>query len=528
MTEQATPEVEPAKEPDQGIVIYTDGGCRPNPGYGGWGMHGYLYSTAAPKKGSGNQDFVLTSQGYILKTSYAEDQAKDPKKYNRSYTAEVTPISYVDGHGSFAYEVSNNIAELSAAIQGLIYAEQYDVKTVRMFTDSEHVVKGLSGWADKWRDNGWRKNDGNPPANVEIWKNLVEIRDRIISRGVDLKIEWVEGHPEQQETEGYLGNTLVDKLATLAVMYAKAGINRNDITTTVADGYWKYVPDKHPFIANRRLYFNTFSEYLSPGEYYLGEHDKDDNMLGKRISDGAYAVVKLATPDPLIEMVRNYTSKKANNIDTLVMLRVDQLFKPATHKELSTHGPISLLQSERSLSMDCLDRQPLTLELKPARIAFRAIEATAEMSMKLIAFLKDDPKIISTDLTSILYETEVKIDKKKNATTTLRLRPEFNVGYAALKDVETKYLNEDGSIGTTPVTLSLGIDILDRNSLKRLEEMNPRVTLITWMESPYAFRYATVIEAGLDKGIWCGWYSNLHLITSAETKEKRKKKKEAK
>ena len=26
-----------------GVVIYSDGGARPNPGYGGWGIHGYLY-----------------------------------------------------------------------------------------------------------------------------------------------------------------------------------------------------------------------------------------------------------------------------------------------------------------------------------------------------------------------------------------------------------------------------------------------------------------------------------------------------
>ena len=30
---------------DFGAVLYTDGGCRPSRGKGGWGVHGYTYTT---------------------------------------------------------------------------------------------------------------------------------------------------------------------------------------------------------------------------------------------------------------------------------------------------------------------------------------------------------------------------------------------------------------------------------------------------------------------------------------------------
>jgi hypothetical protein len=51
-----------------GMVIYCDGGARPNPGNIGWGNHGFIYSTQEPKKGSGNLTHILTASGYIPKT----------------------------------------------------------------------------------------------------------------------------------------------------------------------------------------------------------------------------------------------------------------------------------------------------------------------------------------------------------------------------------------------------------------------------------------------------------------------------
>ena len=52
----------------KGLVLYTDGGCRPNPGYGGSGIHGYLYTEEVPKKGAGQGLNILTAEGYVVKS----------------------------------------------------------------------------------------------------------------------------------------------------------------------------------------------------------------------------------------------------------------------------------------------------------------------------------------------------------------------------------------------------------------------------------------------------------------------------
>ena len=403
----------------QGMILFCDGGCAPsNPGPGGWGIHGYLYSNEKPKKGSGNSDVVLTTKGYLLKS----ETALGVTTYK-----EITPIHYLDGYGSFALSITNNVAELEAAINGLVYAKDFDIKELRIITDSEYVVGGFNKWMDGWASNNWIKPDRSERANAIYWKRLIEARDHLINRGATVKIEWIRSH------SGHLGNEMADKLATIGVLHSRAGICKSEIVKSVAEGYWKYTSDKHPLLANRRMYFNTLSEYNTAGTYYLGDHGNDDDMLGKRLSDGAYAVVMLEKPDNVLETIRNYQITLAKEDNRIITTRLDHIYRPATHKELSLYGIYAMEQHKPyRLDLRCLDEEPLTRELQPAKIAMRAVESIGELIEKLDEYLVRDKKIIITDLTHILYEEVVKLCKKNVNSTETKLKPEFNVGYAAL------------------------------------------------------------------------------------------------
>lgn len=487
-------------EHHQGLVVYTDGGCRPSRGAGGWGIHGYLYTTEPSTKGSGQPDNYLTKHGYVLKV-----EVDDVEKIG-----QVTPIHYVDGYGSFPQEVTNNIAELTAATQALVHAFSWDVKEVLILTDSEYTIKGITEWMSIWMSNGFTRRDGEPVANQGLWKEFVKARENLEQRGTSVRFEWVRGHDK------FLGNIIADRAATLGVMSSKLGIHVNQIVVTEAQGYWKYDTEKHPMLANRRCYFNTISDSLVPGEYYLGEHGTEDELLGKRMSDGTYSVVRLKEADMAIETVRSLHSKLAGGRDALMMIRLDQLFSANTHKEVSEWGAAAVVQpNPRRLDLEDLGGAPLSREFNPPRLAVRAVLAVEELASKLDLYLAGAAGIGVTDLTPILYETITKSKKVKGGGEQVehhqKLRPEFGVGYAALA-VEANY-EVDGVVKTAPVTLTLGIDSLDRNALKRLETLSPKVSLISWLESPTAFRYATVVEAGEDKGIWAGVYSNLRIVS---------------
>jgi hypothetical protein len=251
-------------------------------------------------------------------------------------------------------------------------------------------------------------------------------------------------------------------------------------------------------------------EYIIPGEYYLGDHGKDDDMLGKRVCDGSFSVVILEKPDMILELVRSHQSVIAKGTDSIIMARLDHLYRATTHQELSNFG-ISAIEQANPYRLDlcCLDREPLTRELRPPKLAMRAVESVSELALKLKLYLSGDLRIVTTDITSVLYEREEKTDKKGVVTITNKLKAEYIVGYSALH-VDANY--QSNVVKAVPITLTLGIDMLDRNALKRLETMNPKVTIISWLEANEIFRYATVVEAGNDKGIYAGVYSNLRIV----------------
>jgi ribonuclease HI len=504
-------EVKDVASVEKGLMIYADGSAAPtNPGPTGWGMHGFLYADVKPKKGSGNSNWNLTKTGYVAKNDAAQ----------KGSLGDVTPISYVDGFGSLPGIGTNNLGELMAATRALEYAVNHDVKYVHVRTDSEYVRKGIESWVDGWIANNWLKRDGQPPANVSYWKELWNARTQLTDKGIDVKFTWVKGH------NGHLGNEIADKHAGLGSLTARTGEVRNEINTRQADGYWKYDNEKHPMVANPRMYFNTLPEYQKLGEYYLGNHGTEDDMLGKRMSDGCYSVVRLKKPDDAIECVRTYTTTLAEGMDTICMIRLDQLFSANTHKEVTSYGHLAMPRARMSrLDLNCLDeepgsgkdeagdrkRKPLTREFRPPRLAMRAVEAVSDLLERLDMYKEKHPKIVVTDLTDTFYETKEKpVGKKGDVVLTTELRERFVVGFASL-EVQANYQVGEGT-GQVPITLVMGIDILNRNSLKRLEKSQPKVTLISWLESPQAFRYATVIEADGDEGIWAGVYGNQRLI----------------
>ncbi len=134
------------------VTIYTDGACSGNPGAGGWGT-------------------ILVYKGKEKELSGGEA------------------------------ETTNNRMELTAVIEGLKALKE--PCKVRIVTDSQYVSNGITlGWAEGWRQNGWRKKDKKPALNPELWDELLnEIAKH------EVTIEWVRGH------DGHPENERCDKMA---------------------------------------------------------------------------------------------------------------------------------------------------------------------------------------------------------------------------------------------------------------------------------------------------------------------------
>ena len=487
-TEQTT--YDNTSEQVDGLVIYTDGGSRPNGKYMGWGIHGYTYKNQEPKKGTGNPGYYPSAYGYIPKADKKEGGAK----------TEITPINYIDGYGSSLSYGTNNLAEVMAAKLATDKAIELKPKKLLIRTDSEYLIKGSNEFSYHWIKNNWKRQDGTPVPNANQWMELLNNYETIKQAGCKIKIEWVKGHSD------FLGNTMADRLATVGVMGSANGENKEQVDTVAPEGYWKNTVDKHPFFCFKTMYFTTMSKNQHPGEYFIGEQDKEIEYLGKRKSDGAYGVIYLKEPEPIVDLVRQYQSKLTGSFDNIVLLRLDHLFKHHVYTFVERYGINALVKKfNDKLDLNTTDKEPLTKELVPPRIAQRSIDALADLknilnSYKTGNYNKDKFNIV--DLTHIFYEQK-SVEKKKETVITTHLKADISSAFTSF--------NVDVSIKDKfyKIILSLGIDLPNRNTLKSLEDNTTKIQLIWWYDSEKVIRYATVIDYKEDYGIWAGYYSNM-------------------
>ena len=150
------------------IEITTDGSCKGNPGPGGWAA-------------------VIT----------AIDASE-------SVTRERT-VSGGDEN------TTNNRMEMQAVIEGLRRVTKSAPLPVVLRTDSAVVVGGMTEWLPGWHARGWRKTNGKPVENQDLWASIATEMDRLPL----LVVEKVKGH------SGDPRNEQADKAANAAAEKAK-------------------------------------------------------------------------------------------------------------------------------------------------------------------------------------------------------------------------------------------------------------------------------------------------------------------
>lgn len=130
------------------LVIYTDGGyCIPKE-VGGWGM-------------------VITLDEEVVETKH--DIVKDSTSNRMEMTAFINALKYTDA-------------------------------PITIITDSNYVVQGYNSWLKGWKAKGWKKADGKPILNMDLWMEI----DSLIRENVT--VQWIKGHA------GHKFNELVDSL----------------------------------------------------------------------------------------------------------------------------------------------------------------------------------------------------------------------------------------------------------------------------------------------------------------------------
>ncbi len=133
------------------VQVFTDGACSGNPGPGGWGA--------------------------LIRFGKIEKELSGGAK-----------------------NTTNNRMEHTAAIEAL-KALTKPCK-VKLHTDSQYVIKGITEWMPGWKRKGWKNSQGKPVENRELWEQL-----DAATKPHKIDWIWVKGHA------GHAENERVDKLA---------------------------------------------------------------------------------------------------------------------------------------------------------------------------------------------------------------------------------------------------------------------------------------------------------------------------
>lgn len=163
------------------IIIYTDGSALGNPGPGGYGV-------------------VLNYDG-------------NRKELSGGYR-----------------QTTNNRMELMAAIMGLNTLKERC--RITLYSDSKYVINAMSkGWAKRWKQNGWRRNQKDVAMNPDLWDVLLQICERH-----EVSFSWIKGHAGHKENER------CDHLAKLAAqrpnLPADEGYESGAYLLTKVSGWW--------------------------------------------------------------------------------------------------------------------------------------------------------------------------------------------------------------------------------------------------------------------------------------------------
>lgn len=100
---------------------------------------------------------------------------------------------------------TSNNSEIEAATRAIKDASRMGYDNIRVNTDSSFVRTAVNDWMPKWKQNDWRKSDGQPVVNRREFQNL----DRAMRDNPNMKVEFnhVPGH------SGNPGNEAADRLA---------------------------------------------------------------------------------------------------------------------------------------------------------------------------------------------------------------------------------------------------------------------------------------------------------------------------
>lgn len=476
------------------VVLYTDGGAKPNPGAAGFGIYGEV-----TYKGKQDQNFSFT---------YAHPIEKD---------------------------TSNNVAELRGIKKAIEICLDHGIPEATIYCDNQYAISGYSRLPD-WKKNGYYNRDGSGIKNLGEWQDFAKTHTKVEEYKFKPTIKWVKGHNDNP------GNERADDLATQARILAKKG-DYDDKEFKILD---LAAPEKLPKMKYNRMlmcddWYFALSEKDMPTNKdgmiaYFGGKSPDDDAVCKPDSEAYFSLTYLKETIPVLDIVYNEQHRINVNDDPYwvtgrlrsiltatggaVLLRDGAKYAeptglaPSHRKERDKKG-YSRGRANWRIKEDLLDNKgnELTYIANPPRNSFALWDYRTQLASLLDGYLDGTlgEHCYITDISDLIYDeiitmTKAKVPKEK---VTLKVRPEISPPNNSL-NVLVAFNGEEYKI-----PMLIGQEIPNRNGFSGLLTMKkgkPKVSILAVANGGASFRYHCIVELDGETTIWSAEWANLYVI----------------
>jgi hypothetical protein len=426
-------------------------------------FHGYIVEGLVPKNTKKPNGIEVTDKGYF-----------NPKALKANKASICSPDAYIDGYytseGSYYDALYKFIEKLFRMKQ------KYKIENILLKTDNVEVGRIIKS---------------APNELVEIFNGYYGNRAHHLVRYLsELKLSILRV---------YSGSTGLDQV-TFANNVAKHHKRDYHISLSDAKTYWTPKRLKEDLIISRHVVFkNIPDEHVT---YCFCNYKKDD-AIGLQTNYVSY--YQLYTEEKIreFEHIRRLMRKLLGDNAVICTINSELVYDKTGVRLMSVFGNDSMLAGIKKGK--AIIRRPdgtvIASEIKPVGIAGAAqgnCDVVGTVMRDYVKMFRDKPhRLRYTELTDTIWDNG-------------KIRKEVGNGHIIVKEIRDDFIRDVKSNKTYKLKLVTGIDVVDRNTLKRVEKKDPVLYLAINQISDTIFEYYTVLHLRSEDKliVWTNIYSN--------------------
>ncbi len=444
------------------------------------GIHGYVYTDdeVGNKSGKRPNKTQITTHGYL--------NNQDLKKIKHDV---ITPEFFIDGYHQYITGIDNVIYETLKRIIKL--KSRHNIDTIMVITNNSKLMKIINNDIDKIK-----LDLALSSTEIEYLKKISEVYRGFKTRRV---YDYVTQHGLRRANEGI----------SVAINTNKTSI----IKLSNIKYYWAPETIRHNMFIGRYIVFKNGMKDIP--KYCFATYKKDD-PIGLRTNYVVYYTTLLEDLVKEVSFMKKLFLDYLGDLEVICSINVDNLYNNNVRALFQVYGKdIFVVTNVRNVIIKTVVKKlyyrsgessdiVLGEEIKPVGIAGFAITNCS----KTETILKDYLDYKKTNKTMLHYEeiTDVFYDEANKSLFRKEIVNEHKFRFSITQDSVLR----DGNPRKISLRFLTGLDVLPRNTLKKLEKLKPRVYIVFYVDSGVILENYCIIDYD-DRNeltVWSNFYSN--------------------